>query len=271
MNLDRLRSACGSKDTGIVESVYSAEQGASGRQKPVDETKGPRILVTWKSDILLNGQPVTKEELKNALLDSRWTGTMLYQFLEAPPRGESKQGEFSKPGSFANFLYGLAPFFQEHGTTFRDQFVGICSVSSLESLADLEKDSDSISDDDALLEIVNGKFSKPECGSVYGYALERLCNVLGTRLDDVGTNRLKSLELDTALTKIRSPVKLPKYRDFPYISFLERDEVQEEYGRLCTITDIFGEDDEFDAERRLFVRCLNEALTMDCGIVGFYY
>jgi hypothetical protein len=97
-----------------------------------------------------------------------------------------------------------------------------------------------------------------------------LCGVLGRLLDHVGTDRLRSLELKTKLSRKRAPVKLPRIPDFPFITYLESVEVKEEYERFQSIRDT-AIDEEFDEERRLFVSCLETATKMKHGIVGFYY
>jgi hypothetical protein len=270
IELKKLRAACGSKDAAIVEAVLAADAERNGGRKPVDWRKGPSIFVTWKSEILFNDELVTKEELPHRLLEPRWTGTKLYFYIEPPPKGEERQGEFRELVSFYGWLTSLGPFFIQHGTTFRDQFVGTCTQSEPRSTADIDIDAEEISDEDALRDLVNGKFTRKRCSAEYGYALERLCGVLGKRLDSVGTDRLRSLELKTKLSRIRTPVKLPRIADFPYISYLEHDEVVKEYDQFKSIRDT-GIDEEFDEERRRFVSCLKTATELKHGIVGFYY
>ena len=51
VDLNKLRAACGSKDSAIVEAVLAADAERTGGKKPVDWTKGPFICVTWQSEL----------------------------------------------------------------------------------------------------------------------------------------------------------------------------------------------------------------------------
>jgi hypothetical protein len=98
-----------------------------------------------------------------------------------------------------------------------------------------------------------------------------LCRTAGKFPGDVGTDQLRSLKLKTRLSKVRLPVKLPKNNDFPYISFLEADEVQDEVAGLRAMDLSDPGDPENEAERKRFQQLLEQAVEHHLGVVGFYY
>ena len=94
---------------------------------------------------------------------------------------------------------------------------------------------------------------------------------VGTFLDAVGTDRLQSLQLKTPLSKTRLPVKLPRIEDFPYISYLDAEELRAEVDRLRGMDLSYPRDREVEEERRYFLRLLESAVGQNRGVVGFYY
>ena len=104
VDIDKLKSAFGSKDQALLARVRAVVQEREGGDTRVDPTKGPRVRVTWKSEIYFNGKLVTREEFKENLLSPEWAGTNLYWYHENPPRGQKPEGVFKVLGSFAQFL-----------------------------------------------------------------------------------------------------------------------------------------------------------------------
>jgi|GEM_PF-4232452 len=271
VDIGELKAAFGSKDAALLERVREAASRKEGASR-VDPTKGPRIRVDWKSDIFLNGRLVTHDEFKHALLNPEWEGTYMYSYLDSgPPRGQQKQGPFREPGSFHLFLNTLAPFFEAHGRNYVKHYAGHCCCSTPQEFAEIGSGEDDITDEQALAELIAGKISQPEHAATYGYALEHLCAALGIYLGAVGTDQLKSLKLKTPLSRTRVPVKIPKGDDFPYISYLDAQEVQEEAARLGATDLSYPTDLENEGERRRFLELLQSAGNQSRGIVGFYY
>src|SRR5262249_16377157 len=121
--------------------------------------------------------------------------------------------------------------------------------------------------------LLTGKLTSPEAAHQYGYALERLCRVVGTRLATIEGRRgiLSHLGLDTRLREERSPVRLPERDDFPAISFLTANEVQREVKRLGALDLSFPQSAEVEQDRQTFFKCLKTAARKGVGIVAFYY
>jgi hypothetical protein len=271
VDVGELKSAFGSNDTALLERVRSAVQQREVGGKRVDPTKGPRVRVTWKSEIYLNGKLETPDEFKQALLNPNWEGTNMYLFQEDPPRGQKREGAFKVLGSFMQFLWTLSPFFEERGLIFKKHIIGINGCNSEAQFADLGGPDDEITTDQALEELIAGKITQPESAHAYGYALEHLCLTIGTFLDSVGTDRLRSLNLKTPLSKTRLPVKLPKSEDFPFISYLDAEELRAEVARLQAADLAYPEDEEVAEERKYFLQLLEKAAEQNRGVVSFYY
>ena len=114
VDIGELTAAVGSKDEGLLEWVRAEEGGTPG-ERPVDPTRGPRVRLTWRSEIEVDGTLKTLDEFKQMLLLPEWKGMNLYVYHEDAPRGEELQGPFQEPGSFMRFFWTLGPFYQEHG------------------------------------------------------------------------------------------------------------------------------------------------------------
>ena len=268
VDIGELKSAFGSKDTALLERVRSA---MAGRDERVDPTKGPRVRVTAKSEIYFNGKLVTPEEFQAALIDPAWAGTNLYLYQEGVHGGQQREGQFKVLGSFMQFLLSLGPYFEQHGLIFKKHIIGIEACSTEEQFLNLGGPDDDITEDQALEELIAGKLTQPESAHVYGYALEHLCRTIGAFLDAVGTDRLRSLKLKTPLSKTRLPIKLPKIEDFPYISYLDSEELRAEAARLRASDLSYPKDKEVEDERKHFLELLEKAAEQNRGVVGFYY
>ena len=255
VDVGELKSAVGSGDAALLERVRTVVQQRQGGGRRVDPRKGPRVRVTWNSEIYLNGKRVTADELKHALLNPEWAGTNLYIYSEInPPPGQKREGEYKELGSFSSKVFmPLLQFFAERGIVFKEHYVGIENVFSAELFAKLGISDDELSGDQALEELIAGKFTRQTNTHVYGYALEHLCATIGTVLDSVGTDRLRSLKLKTPLSKTRPPVKLPKNSDFPYISYLDAEELRAEVARLKATDLASPKQPELEEEREVLL------------------
>ncbi len=272
VDIGELKSAFGSNDAALLERVRAVMQERRGGQRPVDPAKGAKVRLTWNSEIYLNGQKVTADELKEALLNPEWKGTHLHMYTEmnAPP-GHKREGEFKELGSFSSKVNLLA-FFQERGMVFKEQYPGVESYSSEELFNKIGGPQTEITDDRALEELIAGKLTQPQSAHVYGYVLEHLCQVIGTFLDNVGTDRLRSLKLKTPLSKTRTPLKkLPKIAEYPYISYLDAEELKAEAARLRAMDVAYPKNPELEQERKYFLQLLEQAAEQNRGVVGFYH
>lgn len=271
VDIGALKSAFGSKDQALLARVREAVlEGQAGDQQ--DPTKGPRVHVNWKSEIYFNGRLVSRDEFKENLLSPEWAGTWLFAYLEIdPPPGQKREGEFKVLGSFAQFLYPLLKYEISETGEVKKHIIGVKYCSTEKDFLELGNPKDAITEDQALEEIIAGKITQPRNAHTYGYALEKLCLALGTFLDAVGTDRLRSLKLKTRLSKTRLPIKLPKSEDFPYISFLDAQELREEVARLRTMDLSDPKDPENEEERKYFLQLLEQAAAQNRGVVGFYH
>lgn len=254
VDLDAIRTAVGSGDVRLLRRLRPAKK----KKGEKDSSQGPRVKLTRKGEVILNGQPVSFNELKAELNRRKWKGTYLYTYIEATPR----TGRWRKAGSFPLALRKATP---------HTQFSGEVMCTSDEDLAHGDDD-DEITDDEAAAELVEGQVSQPDAGHQYGYGLERLCELLGSHLATIEGKRgmLKSLDLATLLSKERSPVRLPRRDDFPGIGYLTAEEVKREVERLRRL-DLSHPDDEVEEDRKTFLRCLQRALKKRAGVVAFYY
>lgn len=268
VNIGKLKSAFGSRDQDLLALAQAVIHDGTGGAKPVDPTKGPRVRVTWKSEIYFNGKLVSRDEFEKALLTAEWAGMYLYTYLEDPPARQKREGEFRVLSSFAEYLSTLWSKPVQGLPPGAKHIIGICSWSPEE---DDDPREDDITEEQAVAELITGTVTQPDNAHAYGYALEYLCRALGTFLGAVGTDRLRSLKLKAPLTKTRLPLRLPKIEDFPYISYLDADEVRDEVTRLRAMDLGCPKDKEIDAERKRFLALLETALAQSQGVVGFYY
>jgi hypothetical protein len=260
VDLDRLRAAVGSSDATLVERARAAARGSGPTE--VDPTQGPRIKVTRNSQIILNGRPMTLDELRPALRDPRWDGTNVLFYHE---RGH-KQGIWSDGASFMRALGAALGEAAAAGT----RMIGIVCCATEEELIRGWDDVDELSAEQATADLVAGTFTRPECS--YGYGLELLCQVLGDRLGVIGgKGRLKALKLETPLCDTRSPVPLPQTRDFPSISFLSTAEVRAEVERLAAMDLAFPKSAAVEEDRRSFLQWLRSAAGQGRAVVSFSY
>lgn len=271
VSIPYLRSVCGGGDTTVAESAST--RLASRRPIPNDYRVGPRIHVSWKSELFLNERQVSKAELIEDLLHPKWQGTTLYHYREDPPTGYDSQGEFQKAGSFSEFLYGLGKLFLARGTTMRDQFSAICTITRKDGLEDTRKTTDLLSEpiphEEFVVDLLKGKRRYRHRGRDYGFALETICDSIGTSHGVLGTDRLRSLEIETPLRRIGSPIRLPKIEGGPDISYLDEEGLDCEYNRLLTFK--FSSDPSLLAMQKKYQAIIESSWKNERGIVAFYY
>ncbi|CAN5604373.1 hypothetical protein BH10PLA2_BH10PLA2_22250 [soil metagenome] len=252
IDLDVLRGAVGSKDLALVERARAAVGETSAVVKPEN---GPRIKITCDSQLLLNGQAVTLEELQAQVREPRWAGTNLYWYHE---RGR-KSGRWSEAGSFMRALQQALAGTRIAGV--------LCCNTEEELLAGWEDES--LPDEQAAAELVSGEHTRPECS--YGFGLELLCRVLGSRLSVIeGKGRLKALKLDSSLATARLPVLMPESADFPVVSFLSAAEVASEVERLGGMDLTFPKNAGIERDRQSLLESLRSAAQAGQAVVAFY-
>lgn len=123
----------------------------------------------------------------------------------------------------------------------------------------------------AIEELIKGQFTAADSGHMYGYALEGLCQYLGTRLDSDSVGDICDLELNSPLEDVRHPIALPEIDDFPMISSLSREAVAAEVERLESLDLAFPDDEEIEDARNELLGCLRQAAAKKLGVVTFYY
>lgn len=84
---------------------------------------------------------------------------------------------------------------------------------------------------EALAELIDGENLNPERAYHYGYALQAMCEYLGTRLETNHWNQVKWSTLeDTGLNAVMgkgSPISLPLIPDFPTIGHLSNKKIRQ--------------------------------------------
>lgn len=127
---------------------------------------------------------------------------------------------------------------------------------------------------DALVELIDGENLDPDRAYHYGYALQAMCEYLGTRLESNSWNQVKWITLeDTGLNAVMgkgSPIALPLIPDFPTIGHLSnkkiRQLIEEPKGNSLKI-----ESDEVHGFLRDFDSWVQQAYTDKTDLVFFYY
>lgn len=251
VDLDELQSAVGSDDAALFDRVRQLAADGSGE---VDATRGPRVRVTLDGDILFNGRRVSLDEFRAAVSDPEWKGTNLHLYREP--------GRRWRPGPSAFELSQAAG---------PRTVAGVLTCNTEEEFLAGWRDDD-ISEEQALRELLAGTFTRPDCASRYGYALERLCRAIGVRLGTIsGKGRLKALKLGTPLGERRSPIRLPTGEDFPIIGYLTAEEVLREVGRLGAMDLSYPGGVSIERDRHLLYGHLRSADHQGRAVVTFYY
>ncbi len=254
IDLVALRAAIGSNDPILLSRAQAACQAHGPATK--DPTQGPRIKVTRDSQILLNGKPVTPEEMRDHLRDPKWAGTNLYWYHE---KGQ-KSGAWKEAGAFMRQLQSAVA-----GT----RLAGLLSCNSEAELLSGWDDEDELSEEQAVADLIAGHFSRP--ASSYGYGLQCLCQLLGVKLGVIpGKGRLKALKVDTPLAEPRSPTALPEVDDFPHLSYLSAEEVAQEARRIEAMDLAYPKSSAIEEDRRTLLQYLQAAAREGHAVVSFY-
>ncbi|PAY17434.1 hypothetical protein CKO51_21190 [Rhodopirellula sp. SM50] len=250
----------GSQDQRLIDRLRSkmADEG------PIAPDAGPRVKLCKNGDIYFNGVLVTWDEFIRQLGDPMWDGTELHEYTES----FEMDGDWSNSGEFWIAVRSAMASWAGKGPRYAAW--NLCSSEEKW----MQSGKDELTDFQAAMELVQGTISRlgKSFAPYYGYGLEYLCGTLGSKLETIeGKNRLKSLRLETPLTEFRCPVSLPFYEDFPYISYIEADEVRLEWQRLSAADLSYRKSRLIEEDRRSVAACLQRADRKGCGIVSFYY
>ena len=256
----KLRAAVGSKDTALIKRVWKAEKKQAKDESAMDPMNGPRLKITKKYELILNGQRVSLDQLTTALRKREWNGTYLHSYW-AP--GRDVGPKLQKLHRFQAALMSALS-----GTKIR----GIISCRDEAELLGGWRDSE-MSEDLALQELIAGEFTRPDCAHQYGYALERLCRALGTHLATIEGKRgiLSHLGLRIPLSEARTPAPLPANKNAPHISYLTPGQVNNEVHRLGSMDLAYPRDAEIEQDRKTLLKSLKAAAKKRTGVVAFYY
>lgn len=259
--LDRLREAIESKDQQLIDRLNSGKDETDWTKPEV----GPRIKLSKNGDIQFNGVLVTWDEFISRLGDPMWDGLELHEYTES----FDLEGGWENSGEFWGAVRAAMASWAGKGPRFTAW--NLCATE--EKLMQVGKDEE-LTNVQAALDLVHGMKLRTgrSFAPIYGYGLEHLCQLIGYHLATIeGKNRLKSLRIDTALLELRCPVSLPFYDDFPYIGYLEVEEVNAEWRRLSTKDLSYRRSRLIEEDRRCFESSLRRAKESSFGIVSFYY
>jgi|SRR5262245_35673107 len=258
VDLAELASSVGSGNERLIRRLLPAGKAKGGhkRNKVI-----LRVLLNNKSEVFLNGERVSFEELMAELTRPKWKDSLLH-FYETDGR---RAGRWKEESSFVCAML--------NGLPTEDFLVYECCFT-LKEFNSGAAASDEPSVDEAAVDLVEGKVTRPRYAYQYKYALERLCAVLGTLLTAIEGKggMLTALKLNTPLSKERAPVPLPNAReDFPAIGYLTAAEVEQEAKRLGGMELSYPKDELIEADRKELLRALQKAAKKGLGVVAFYY
>ena len=255
VDLARLRAAVGSRDLSLVKQLMP-------KKPAMDPEGGPRVMIDLDRKLFLNREPIEFGELIKKLRQRKWKGTALYLY-------DARKVTMRTPGweEVVKYRYSIVNAVPD------SQYEAIEMCFSEEQLYGGCEDEE-LTEEQAAVELVEGKTTRSAEGYQYGYGLEKLCKVLGTlvtAIDGKG-GMLKGLKLKTPLSKERVPVKLPKWKDdFPLIGYLTAAEVEREVKRLEGMNLSYPKDERIEADRKELLRALQKAAKKKLGVVAFYH
>lgn len=254
IDLSALEAAIGSGDRRLVERVAALEADAA----PAPKRKQLRIQVGEDGSVLIDGRP---GDLAAAVA--------AYAALAASDRCLFLcRNEAVEKKAFAAF--GAASVARRGGAT-----LSYYPAHSTEAEFWADPDAPPANEPDhlarAVAALVSGRISKRIETADYKRALERLCRVLGERLDPGDTiAEIETLGLDTPLAEARAFGRVPHDDDLPVVSYLTADEVRSEAARLGRIDLAFPDDEDIEAARRALAAAIRRARARRLGVMAFY-
>lgn len=123
----------------------------------------------------------------------------------------------------------------------------------------------------AMAYILNGTASKIPSDE-YGYAFKEIVRSVGVSLpDEDAVGSIDALELDSPLGgDYRCPVDFEFDGDFPFITYLTKDEVREEASRLKKLDLDYPDDSDIEEGRKGYAAAIFEAAKQGLAVVSFY-
>lgn len=257
IDVSQLRSAVGSNDRKLIQR---AKRAKTPRLSAPDRVRSPdviHVMYGLNGDIFHNGEKIGIAEISAIFARVGPKGVFAFCNEHHPkgywPPAQKAVGRAVEDAAFKSNIRKFLPCLSE------------------KELATRQWPEDDIQfEKKAVVELVSGKELRLDY-SYYGYALERLCQVIGERLKDCEFGKLSDLKIDTPLATWSSPILLPTMDDFPFISYLASEEVISEVERLKTL-ELFSEEmPEIAHERNLYFRTLDRVRAKGLGVVAFYY
>lgn len=260
IDLTRLRSLMGSKDTGFLQSFIK-----TNREKLLDLDEGDEYFEDFEDEIKAQYKAFAAGDFSSVDLKQ------VYAEREEDDVDEEELASFREDiGKVdTNDPAAMMKFMEKHGGLLQDFF----SDDEDEDDEDVEEEDDEpvreLTAGAALVQMVLGGTKDPLQNSKYGYTLNLLCEDLGTVPDHDSWCTIRGAAFDTVdaiLKKIGidpktfsthqflvnrgAPVSIPKAENFPFIGYLERKEIPSILGRLDSAkieSEIQGED-KYDQE-----------------------
>lgn len=122
----------------------------------------------------------------------------------------------------------------------------------------------------AAAELLEGRCTRPDCAHQYGYGLMTILDEMAKWVGTIPGNWDESIAWKTKLERLRSPVKLPKNDDFPYLSYLTADEVAAELKKFSAM-ELDGDEEWIRKYRLDFLKILKQATKLKLGLLCFYH
>jgi len=254
IDLDRLSSAIGSSDEQLILAVQHL---SSANPIEVIERKFHWVLIQEDGSISLDKSDATIEDVVQLYS----TLTKLDAINLLGKNTDVQRSMFLALGELSVKLKNGAAKLLGHPTTMTlDEFY-----------AYREDDPTNVTTEASIVESVRSLICGKASGSESRYAAEHLCRTIGEYLDDGDTLAdIGPLQLDTKLTIPRDLPKLENDGDFPIMSYLTCKEVRQEAKRFRKLDLSYPADEDIEAARGAFVRCLLQAEANDSAIIAFY-
>jgi hypothetical protein len=261
IDIDSLRSSIGSNDRKLTQRALRAKTPRVADEDRVRSANVVRVKVGLDGELFCNGERSTLEDIISAFT-TIGEQCVLASYNEPHPKG------YWPPGQKRSREAVL----EAAAKTGVSRYLGCDSDRELTTCKWNDDDDDGVRlENMAVAELVTGEISRIDCGYAYGYALERLCHVIGKRIRKGDFGNLADLAASSRLCTWRSPVSLPKIDDFPYISFVTHDELRNDIEAFRSVDASGTETTDEVIERKQLLGVLEHALHKQFGIVAFYY